>query len=115
MMRKQPSSSGPRDALNGCDPPLTKFRLRTSVWPMTAHVHVGTGMWKISSIENPEHPGCIGGRLRPSCKALVDMAGALQVDPKVTAAALQQQMMEQVKIAHYFMFTKLRRTCDVVL
>lgn len=57
-----------------------------------------TGLWKISSIEDPEHPGCLGGRMRPSCEALMDVAvaGAMEVDTSVKASAIHAQLRQQV-------------------
>ncbi|CAN0107747.1 unnamed protein product [Ectocarpus sp. 4 AP-2014] len=56
-----------------------------------------TGLWKISSIEDPDHPGCLGGRMRPSCEALMDVAvaGAMEVDTSVKASAIHAQLRQQ--------------------
>lgn len=72
---------------------LGRFLLASSVYILP-----GTGHWKISSIEDPSHTGCIGGRMRPSSKALVDVAAVMQADPAIPASALRNQLLEKVGV-----------------
>lgn len=76
-----------------CGNPFYSFLL-----DLTSRV-AGTGLWKVSSVEMDDHPGCIGGPMRPSSEALLDVAGVMRVNTSVPAARLQTQLQEQVRLA----------------